>query len=114
MTPGAIWGQSWRDKDGDADMPCSVLVQARDSQNSLLRNFYITHHFHSLLAAFLFFQQFFLASDIAAVTFSKYVFAQGLDVGARDHAPAGVRLDGDIEGMAWDDVFKLGHGSLAV
>ena len=53
--------------------------------------------FHALFALFLFFEEFALAGDVAAVAFGGDVFAEGADCRPGDDLGADGGLDGDGE-----------------
>ena len=69
-----------------------------------MRDFDAADLFHPFFAGFLFFQQFALAGNVAAVAFGEYVFAQGFHGGAGDDLVANRRLDGDFKHLPWDEV----------
>ena len=62
--------------------------------------------FHALFALFLFFEEFALAGDVAAVAFGGDVLAEGADGRARDDLGPDRRLDGDGELLRRDDVHQ--------
>ena len=89
-----------------------LLPNAQDRQESFLGDFNIPDHLHALLAALLLFQQLLLAGDIAAIALGQHVLAHGFDIGARDHPPGGISLDGHDEQLARDELFELGDHRL--
>src|SRR5580658_6059763 len=74
-----------------------VLSHSQHRQEGLLRNIDLPNAFHAFLAFFLFFQEFALAGDIAAVALGNDVLADGAYGLARDHFGADGRLDGNFE-----------------
>src|SRR5690625_1052695 len=56
-----------------------LLVGSQNSQESFLRNFYLSHLLHAALAGFLLFEQLALAADIAAIALGGDILAKGLD-----------------------------------
>jgi hypothetical protein len=67
-----------------------------------LRDIHAADALHALLAFFLFFQQFALAGDVAAVAFGGDVLADGFDRLAGDDLAADGRLQRDLEQMPVD------------
>ena len=65
-----------------------IISQLQHGHEGLLWNFHVTDHFQAFLAFFLFFEQFLLAGDIAAVAFGKDIFTRGPDIRPADDAPA--------------------------
>ncbi len=63
--------------------------------------------FHFLFAFGLFFEEFALAGDVAAVAFGENVFAHGADGFAGDDFAADGCLDGNFEELAGDEVFEF-------
>ena len=54
-----------------------------------------------------------LRVDVATVAFGEHIFAQGLDIGAADHALADRGLDRHFEHLARDELAQLGDQLLA-
>ena len=72
-----------------------------------LRDLDLADLFHLGLALLLFFEEFFLAGYVAAVTFGRHVFAIGLDRRAGDDLAADGALDRNLELMARNGLGKL-------
>ena len=53
----------------------SVLIELQDSKEGFLRHFNIAYLFHSLLTAFLLFQQFALTADVTTIALGCHVLA---------------------------------------
>ena len=79
-----------------------LIALVKNGHKGFLRNADHSDGFHALFAAFLLFQQFALAADIAAVALGQNVFAQGLDGLARDNAATDGGLKRNLELMAID------------
>src|SRR5271170_233192 len=84
-----------------------LLADLQDGQESLLRNFDLTHLLHALLARLLLLEQLAFARDVAAVALGEHVLAHPLDAGARDDMAADRRLHGDVEHLARDELLHL-------
>src|SRR5450755_579295 len=87
----------------------SFVTHLQYGQERLLRNFDASHRFHTLLACLLLFEQLFLARDVAAVAFGKYVLAHRLDRFAGDDLRADGRLDRHVEHLPRDQRTHLRH-----
>ena len=76
------------------------IALVKNGHEGLLRNADHSDGFHALFAAFLLFQQFTLAADIAAVALGQNVFTQGFDGLARDNAATDGGLKRNLELVA--------------
>src|SRR5690606_22552120 len=86
-----------------------LVFDLQDGQEGFLRDLDTADLLHALLAGLLFFEQFFLAGDIAPITFGKHVLAQRLDVFARNDLGADGRLDGHVEHRAGNEAAHAGN-----
>ena len=77
-----------------------VVADAKGFYKRRLGNFDLAELPHPELAFFLLVQQFALAGNVAAVTFGRYVFAQGGNGFARNDPTADGRLDRNFEQMS--------------
>ena len=82
-------------------MPRRSLIELQNGQERLLGHFDRSDLLHALLSFFLFFEQFALARDIAAVALCRHVLADSLDGLASDDLGSDSRLHGDVELLAW-------------
>lgn len=82
-----------------------LLTHPQRSDESFLRDRYVSVFSHSSLALLLLLQQLLLARDIAAIAFRRHVLAHGGDGFAGDDFAADRCLDGDFEQVAGDQVF---------
>src|SRR5579875_4057773 len=85
----------------------SLLFNFEQSQKRLLRQLHPPDLLHPLLAFLLFFEQFPLARDVAAITFGSNILAQRLNGLARDDLAADGSLNRHFEHLAWDDLAHL-------
>ncbi len=85
-----------------------IRGQRRDE--SLLGHVNAPNGLHTFLAFLLLFQQLALTRDIAAVTLSQHVFAQGFNRFSGDDASAHCGLHGDLKLLPGDEFLQaLGH-----
>src|SRR6266849_882366 len=91
----------------------SLLIACRgDFQNGeegFLGDIDLADALHALLAFFLFFEEFALTRDVAAVAFGQNVFANGRDGFARDHAAANRGLNGHLEHLPRNQFAQARH-----
>ena len=90
------------------------LFQFQNSHERVLWDFNIPNHLQAFLTLLLFFEQFFLTCDVAAITLCKHILTCRLDVRARDDSSAGRSLDGDIEQLTRDQLLELGDEALSL
>ncbi|CSF95185.1 Uncharacterised protein [Shigella sonnei] len=81
----------------------------QNGEERFLRQLDVTDLLHAFLTFFLLLQQLFLTADIAAITFSQYVFTQLFHGGSRNNVRTNRCLNGDIKLLAWDQIFHLLH-----
>ena len=72
-------------------------VQFQYSEKSLLRYFDITDLSHAFFPSLLFFEQFTLSCDIAAITFCSQIFSERFDRLSGDDFRTDGSLDGDFK-----------------
>ena len=65
-----------------------LLLDFHEGQEGFLRHFHKTNHLHLLLAFFLFFQEFPLAGDVAAIAFGHHVLSHGENIRTGDNLGA--------------------------
>src|SRR4030095_10656441 len=100
--------------DWSADLGSSCdSVYFQYSQKGFLRNVYVAHAFHALLAFFLLFQELAFATDITAVALGGDVFAHGSHRLAGDAVGADGRLDRDFILLPGNQFLELGRQSAA-
>src|SRR5690606_5136059 len=77
-----------------------LVFDLQDGQEGFLRDLDAADLLHALLAGLLFFEQFFLAGVVAAITFGMFVLAQRLDVFEHNDLVGDSRLVGYVEHLA--------------
>jgi hypothetical protein len=83
----------------------SLIIQLEHGEEGFLGHFHVADLAHTFLSFFLFFEEFPLPCDVAAVTFGGDVFPDGLNGFAGDDLGANGRLYGDIELLARNQFF---------
>src|SRR5437660_12676965 len=78
----------------------TVLTDLKDGQERFLRNVDSPDALHPSLAFFLFFQQFALSGDVAAIAFGQDVLAHGGHALTCDDFSTDRRLDGNFKHLA--------------
>lgn len=77
-----------------------LLLRAQQAGESVRRDVDVAHPAHSLLAVFLFLQQFFLARDVSAVALGENIFAHRGDGFSSDDFTRERGLHGDFEHLS--------------
>src|SRR3989449_9529884 len=94
------WGQ-YADPRNTTSISILLVVRCgcylEDREEGFLGNVHAADAFHAPLAFFLFFEEFALARDVAAIALGENVLAHGRDRFARVDAAADGRLDGHFE-----------------
>src|SRR5690242_9108888 len=83
----------------------ALYLQNREER--LLRDFHRPDLLHAALARLLFFQQLFLARDVAAIALGEHILAQGFDVFTRDDVRPDRCLHRHVEHLSRDELAHL-------
>src|SRR5215510_14514928 len=85
-----------------AALPLFLLVQAQHCHKRFLWDFDVADHLEAFLALLLFFEQFLLARNVAAVAFGEYVLALRFDIRTADDLLPDGSLDRHREQLSGD------------
>ncbi len=79
-----------------------ILVAEREyCHECFLGNLYVTYHFETFFAFFLFLQKFAFARNIATIAFGEYIFTHGFDCFASDDARTDCCLYWYLKKLPW-------------
>ena len=85
----------------------SVFVGFEDLHKHFGRDFYSADLAHAFFTLFLFFEEFFLAGDIAAIALGEHVLSDRFHRLAGNDLPADRRLNGDLKELSGNGVFQV-------